>query len=262
MAHHSDLKSEYDRQGYLLLRYLFTTHEVQTIKQHFDKMWEEGVPGYLESDSQGNKNWLNERYPRIVHPHRFDPLSKSMLLDGRITDLIATLLDDEPLAAQTMYYWKPPGTQGQALHQDNLYLQADDADGCMAAWIAIDEANETNGCLSVVPGSHRCDLVCPEKIVDSRYYFSDYVAPPQGFEVVPVIMHPGDALFFGGKTIHGSGPNDSDTESRRSFICHYIGARSTKSAGFYNPLLRVNGDEIFNHESDGGPCGVHVSAPH
>jgi ectoine hydroxylase-related dioxygenase (phytanoyl-CoA dioxygenase family) len=197
-----------------------------------------------------------------VHPHRFDELSKKLLLNPRLLAIVAACLSDEPLGAQTMYYWKHPGSLGQALHQDNLYLQASDAAGCMAAWIAIDSADEENGCMQVVPGSHRLDIICPEKADPSQFYFSDYVAPPEGLSAVPVLMSPGDVLFFGGRTIHGSDPNRSKARSRRSFICHYIGARSSRSAGFYNPLIRADGTEFSNEESDGGPCGVFVSAPH
>lgn len=256
------LKREYESQGFVIVRQLLDRSEVDQIRSRFDEMWRVGVPGYLEPDANGAKNWLNERYPRIVHPHRFDELSMKLLIDSRIAAIVHSLLEDEPVGAQTMYYWKPPGTQGQALHQDNLYLQASDEKGCIAAWIAIDDADEENGCINVVPGSHRLDVVCPEKINDARYYFQDFVAPPAGFEVVPAVMRAGDALFFGGRTIHGSGPNDSAQRSRRSFIAHYIGLRSTHSAGFYNPLVRMNGDLHYNQETDGGPCGVVVSAPH
>ena len=39
-------------------------------------------------------------------------------------------------------------------------------------------------------------------------------------------MAPGDGLFFDGKTIHGSYPNQTADRWRRSFICHYIGKRA------------------------------------
>ena len=57
-------------------------------------------------------------YPRIIHSHRFDKLSLDWLLDGRMRHWTTALLGREPYAAQTMFYFKPPGARGQALHQD------------------------------------------------------------------------------------------------------------------------------------------------
>lgn len=258
----SALLDRYQADGFALVHGLIAPHEVKVIKDRFEQIWRDGVPGYFERDEQGAVNSC-ERYPRIIHPHRFDPLSRRYLLDPRITDYVRLFLQDEPIAAQTMYYWKPPGTKGQAPHQDNLYLKADDQAGCMAAWIAIDPCDEDNGCLIIVPGSHRLTLQCPEEASRELSFTGHYVATPEGYSEVPVIMNPGDCLFFGGNTIHGSLPNRSSNKSRRSFICHYIGARSTKSAGFYNPLIRMNGEEFNNHESEmGSPCGTAFDGPH
>lgn len=254
----------YARDGFLLVKGLIPPEEVAEIKARFEEIWTKGVPGWFEQHGEGSyQNNLGEDYPRVVHPHRFDELSRRYLIDPRILDVVGELLADEPIAAQTMFYWKPPGTLGQALHQDNLYLQAEDAEGCMASWLAIDECNEENGCLVVVPGSNGLDVQCPTTADSSVSFSSNYVAAPDGFAEMAVVMEPGDCLFFGGHTIHGSGPNRSPDRCRRAFINHYIGARSTTSAGFYNPLIRRDGVE-FDNDSPilGNPCGVAFDKAH
>lgn len=257
------LRAFYEENGYLLILGLIPRDEIEQIRDRFEQIWREGQEGYLWRDDSGEVVNHCEKYPRIVHPHRFDALSRQYLLDPRITDVVRELLDDEPLAAQTMYYWKPPGTKGQALHQDNLYLQAESGEGCMAAWLAIDRATEENGCIRVVPGSHRLELQCPEEADAERFQFLNYVPPPEGFTEVACVMEPGDCLFFGGHTIHGSDPNRSATESRRSLICHYIGTRSKECAGFYNPLLAIDGREVIAESPTmGSPCGVSFDGPH
>lgn len=256
------LAEGFERDGYALARGLLSAGEVRQVRERFEEIWREGVPGYLEHDEHGVKN-SEERYPRIIHPHRFDALSRDLLLDRRLTAVAARLLRDEPLAAQTMYYWKPPGTKGQALHQDNLYLKANDAWGCLGAWIAIDDCDEKNGCLIVVPGSHKLDLQCPGEADSSDSFTGHFVGIPEGMRDVPMIMSAGDCLFFGGHTIHGSHANKSKERMRRSFICHYIGARSSESASFYNPLLTMNGEEVYNAASTmGSPCGTAFEGPH
>ena len=62
--------------------------------------------------------------------------------------------------AQSMFYFKPPTARGQALHQDNLYLQAH-PETCLAAWIAVDDCDGENGGLIVRARSHLISRSCP-----------------------------------------------------------------------------------------------------
>jgi ectoine hydroxylase-related dioxygenase (phytanoyl-CoA dioxygenase family) len=61
--------------------------------------------------------------------HRWDEMSMNWMVDPRIRDVMTGLLDREPLAVQTMIYFKPAGARGQALHQDNYYLRVQPGGG-------------------------------------------------------------------------------------------------------------------------------------
>lgn len=257
------IRAEFERDGFVIVRGLLPPEEVDLIRNRFEEIWSQGVPGQFEQHDGDFQNSCEKGYPRVIHPHRFDELSKRYLLDPRLIEIVRELLDDEPVAAQTMYYWKPPGTKGQAPHQDNLYLQADDRAGCLAAWVAIDPCDQENGGLILVPGSHKLELLCPGQADPALSFFDQHVATPEGLDEVAAQMEPGDVVFFSGNTIHGSGPNLSEDRCRRSFICHYIGSRSTRSAVFYNPLIRMNGEEFSNEAANmGSPCGAAFDGPH
>src|SRR4029453_18371757 len=99
--------------------------------------------------------------------------------------------------------FKPPGSRGQALHQDNFYLRAEPGT-CLAAWMALDPTDEANGCMQVVPGSHPSQDLCTEN-ADTTVSFTDVTVPlPAGQRSLPVLMNPGDVLFFNGSLVHGS----------------------------------------------------------
>jgi ectoine hydroxylase-related dioxygenase (phytanoyl-CoA dioxygenase family) len=198
-----------------------------------------------------------------MHPHRISELSLRRLLDPRLRRILETLLGEEVLAAQSMFYFKPPGARGQALHQDNFYLRVEPGT-CVAAWIACDAIDRENGGLEVVPGTHRMDLFCPEEADEELSFVREYVPPPPGLAVVPVDMAPGDVLFFNGSLVHGSGPNRSADRFRRSFIGHYVG-RSAHHIGRHYPTLTMGGEPVTLAESEGaGPCGTEFgpAAPH
>ena len=167
-------------------------------------------------------------------------------------------------AAQSMFYFKPPTARGQALHQDNIFLQAH-PETCIAAWIAIDDCDGENGGLKIVPGSHRYEIVCPDEADPEESFTSTEITLPEGFSTVQTELAAGDVLFFHGSMVHGSGPNRSADRFRRSLIFHYVPVDSVEIARFYNPLLRPDGSEVTIAESaDGGACGDGwaPAAPH
>ena len=172
------------------------------------------------------------------------------------------LFGEEPLAAQSMLYFKPPGARGQALHQDNFYLKVEPGT-CIAAWIALDRADRENGGLEVVPGTHTMDIFCPEEADPDLSFTRDLVPVPPGLEAVPIDLEPGDVLFFNGSLVHGSPPNRSKDGFRRSFICHYIGRSAERMSLWYRPILTMDGKEVeIAENTGGGPCGVEVGGPH
>jgi ectoine hydroxylase-related dioxygenase (phytanoyl-CoA dioxygenase family) len=72
---------------------------------------------------------------------------------------LSALAGAEPYAVQTMFYFRPPGSRGHGLQQDNFYLEPEPGT-CPAAGMAVDAAAEANGCMQVVPGSHRWPVLC------------------------------------------------------------------------------------------------------
>ena len=176
------------------------------------------------------------------------------MLHPAITTSWPTWLAEEPIAAQSMFYWKPPKARGQALHQDNFYLRVHPGT-CIAAWAPLDDCDAENGCLIITPGSH--GFVCPEEAEPTISFTKHFVPVPQGLAKVPGMIKAGDVLFFGGNLIHGSYPNQSVTRFIRTFIAHYVGVSAEEIARFYKPLYRRDGSEILTQDTpkDGGPCG-------
>jgi phytanoyl-CoA hydroxylase len=267
----SPLLDEAERQrfvedGYAIVRGLYSATEVAEICAEFDAMHAAGpVPGYFEPvrPAAGESIDVLKAYPRVMHPHRFNELSMRYLLDARVREILEILFGEEPLAAQSMFYFKPPGARGQALHQDNFYLRVEPGT-CIAAWLACDIIDRANGGLEVVPGTHRMDVFCPEDADLDVSFTREYVPPPPGLTPVPVDMQPGDMLFFNGSLVHGSEPNTTTDRFRRSFICHYVGLSSQRIWSGYETLTMDGARIVLEDSTGGGPCGteVEVGGPH
>ena len=108
-------------------------------------------------------------------------------------------------------------------HQDAGVVNPDaDESMILTVWFPLMDADAENGCLQVVPGSHRGDLLthCPGMEASSP---SGLQIPESQFEVgkaVPVPLKKGDVLFMTKFTIHSSLPNNSD-RIRWSFDLRY-----------------------------------------
>ena len=128
--------------------------------------------------------------------------------------------------------------------------------------MALDRVDRANGCLEVVPGSHRWPILCTEK-ADTTVSFTDITVPlPEAGAAAPVEMEPGDVLFFHGALVHGSAPNITPDRFRRALIGHYIQGEAEKVAQYYHPALRMDGSELtLDVAEGGGACGEWADTP-
>lgn len=199
------------------------------------------------------------RYPRFMHPHRRPDLevgriARRLIVDPRILDTVTALIGPA-YGAQSMFYFKPPSARGQAMHQDNYFLRSH-PETCIAAWIAVDDCDAANGGLSVVPGSHTMEIVCPEEADAEVSFTAGLVRPPEGMRAVQTVMRAGDVLFFHGSMVHGSLPNTTSDRFRRSLIFHYVPQASAEVSRWYLPLVAPDGSEVtIAQATGGGPCG-------
>lgn len=251
-------KTDFDQNGYVVARQLFSAEEVARFREHYMALRAEGPkPGDDAGVDVGSNDPL-KRYPRMIQMHRWDETSLNYMTDPRIAAILDGLLGAEPFAVQTMLYFKPAGARGQALHQDNYFLRVQPGT-CMAAWLALDPCDEANGCMRVVPGSHTWPVLCSVK-ADTSQSFTDVTVPiPASIEAIPVVMEAGDVLFFNGQIVHGSFPNTTSDRFRRALIGHYIHAEAEKVGTWYHPVLRMDGSAVDMGVADGGTrCGVWI----
>ena len=247
----------YRANGYLLVPRLFKPEETQALRDYFTTMVERGGDGWAEGGVHPESDDPLKRYPRLLQPHRGDSVAMDYMVDERIRQFLTAFYDREPLAVQTMIYFKPPGAKGQALHQDQRYLKAEPGT-CMAAWLALEDIDQENGCMSIVPGSHGIPMLCPGTSDSQKSFTGDQVPIPKEMNAIPCVMKEGDMLFFNGSLIHGSGPNESKNRFRRIIVGHYIEGVAEEVAQYYFPVYRFDRSIVEGlrpSPAGGGPCG-------
>ena len=146
----------------------------------------------------------------------------------KLRPLLADLFGEEPFACQSMFYFKPPGARGQDLHQDNFYLRVKPGT-CLAAWVAIDDADEDNGGMMCVPNTATLAIACPEKSDPTKYLHHRACRAAAGPEAG---ARPSQgrrrAVLQRQRDPRQLRPTPAGDRFRRSFICHYVPASTTE----------------------------------
>jgi ectoine hydroxylase-related dioxygenase (phytanoyl-CoA dioxygenase family) len=94
----------------------------------------------------------------------------------------------------------------------------------------MDDATMENGCLWILPGSHRRKVIYPQRATDGDRRFDcagvAYQFPYRDEDSVPVEVKAGSIVFFNGYLLHRSLPNHAKSGYRRVLVNHYMSAES------------------------------------
>src|SRR3954447_7992228 len=221
--------------GYLAVPGLVTGEEVEELRRDMLHLARGGYPVQgLEGLPPGLSDAELERSILCIHqPHFVSPVIRRYVSHPRVCGALSQIVaghltwwDGSVKCMQSMFFMKPSAFQGQAWHQDEIYIPTRDRSLC-GAWIAMDDATIENGCLWVIPGSHRTGYLFPQRAHENRDEF-DFAPESHGFdesEEVPVEVKAGALVFFNGYLLHRSRKNRGQT-LRRVLVNHYCNAWS------------------------------------
>lgn len=189
---------------------------------------------------------------RFDNLHLFFDWARRLVTDRRLLDPVADILGGDLLVDGTLVFYKPPRDGSYvSWHQDSVY-SGWHLTPSVSAWVALSASHPANGCMRVVPGSHRQGLVehdnAPADLNLVRRG-ERVCAEVDESEAVDVVLRPGEMSLHHSNIIHGSNPNTSD-EPRVGFIVRFVTSRAPARD---RPVLRVRGDADCSHLTLAGP---------
>jgi ectoine hydroxylase-related dioxygenase (phytanoyl-CoA dioxygenase family) len=221
--------------GYLVLPDLISPEEITELKQDTIALarGRYECKGIKPMPDEYSDQRVLENILCIHQPHYVSPVMKKYVqhkkICGALSQITAAHLahwDGSVKCMQSMLFVKPPGFQGQAWHQDEIYIPTRDR-SLIGAWIAMDDATIENGCLWIIPRSHQSGYLYPQRPHGNEDEF-DFAPESFGFEEseeIPVEVKSGAVVFFNGHLLHRSRKNRSDIY-RRVLVNHYMNAWS------------------------------------
>ncbi len=221
--------------GYIVVEDLITPAELEELKSDTAFIARGGYPCQslkplpaTLSDAEVLRSILCIHQPHFISPV-MDRYVRHPKISGVLSQVVAAHLphwDGSVKCMQSMLFVKPPEFQGQAWHQDEIYIPTRDRSLC-GAWIAVDDATVENGCLFIIPGSHRTGYLYPQRPHNNPDEF-DFAPESYGFDEsveAPVEVKAGTVVFFNGYLLHRSRRNRG-AGYRRVLVNHYMNAWS------------------------------------
>lgn len=162
-----------------------------------------------------------------------------LISEPAIVRRMQALIGPDVLCWRTEFFPKNPGAAGTGWHQVETYAIGEAEKGMLeatdrspgvpmelTAWVAMTESTRENGCLKMIPGSHRewrydetRRITWDDKRKDNTFFGYDYGElrldkdwDPEDERYATLEMKPGEVVLFTARTIHGSHPNTGNRQ--------------------------------------------------
>jgi ectoine hydroxylase len=242
----ADELAQYQQAGYFVARGLFARPEIEKLLR-----WAQEDPSF-SSQLYGRKDASGHETKLALWNHAGDDLYSMFARSARIVARMEQALAGEVYLYHMKMMLKEPRVGGAwEWHQDYGYWYHN---GCLlpllaSCLIAVSRANQANGCLQVIRGSHQMGRVDHGKTGEQTGADLERVqAALQRMPLEYVECEPGDAIFFDSNLLHRSDMNRAD-EPRWSLICCYNARRNDPYKDSrhprYSPLAPVGPDAIL-----------------
>lgn len=222
---------QFGRDGYLIRRGLVETTLVEQLIECIDASLNPALaPVEFEADvhypGAPASRWAEggQTPRRLLHAYGRDVLFRECASHPGIIDTLKVLMDSADMRLSQNHHncvmTKHPGFSSQtSWHQDIRYWRFDRPE-LVSTWLALGPESVDNGCLLVIPGSHKLNIE-PGRFDAALFLRTDLEQNADILDTaVPVELEAGDVLFFHSRTLHAAGQNSS-TSVKRSIVFTY-----------------------------------------
>lgn len=173
----------------------------------------------------------------------------ALMRNTKILDAVEDLIGPDILCWNTFFWIKEPLSETfVSWHQDLRYWGLD-TDHLVSVWLALSPASLETGCMRVLPGSHKGDLL-PHA---DEYKEHNLLTRGQEIAVevdeektVAMPLQPGEVSLHNVRLAHASGPNRS-TNRRIGLSMHYMPTSTQQTIGDWDSAALVRGTDRFGH---------------
>ncbi len=239
----------FKENGYLILKNVLTPEGLHRIQAECMQAWNAEKESFDPS-----RSWLQNSL--LVNIHHKAPTVKKYYFEGPMVEIASELIGPNIKGATSQLTFKMTGnTKPFGWHQDNGYGELEPYNA-LTTLTALDDTDRGNGCLWLIPGSHKQGQVRVAQTEEQKKSKSEIVVEADDSLAVPMKMKAGDALIFSCWMLHKSDGNYSKDRDRRILFLRYADADAVEVYNARKPRLGrlVKGftmfKEVRNFEAD------------
>ncbi len=230
-----DQLGAYQEQGFLFPLPVLSNEETTTLRGRLEA---------LEAQHAG-------RLPGLVNrkPHLLLTWLNQLIRDARILDPVADILGPDILCWGSGFFIKNPLDPARVTwHQDSTYWGLSKPD-IVTAWVAFTFSTRENGCMRVIPGTHKLqqlphqDTFAPDNLLSRG---QEIAVEVDDSKAVDVVLSPGEMSLHHVMLMHGSEPN-SGAERRIGFAIRYLPTYVKQLASVSDSATLVRGKDAYGH---------------
>ena len=213
-------KIRFEEDGYLVAKALLSAEEVAACEREIERLHQLAVELDARGDSAADRFQLEpfagkttrKGLPvlrKIEQTRDFSGVFRDLAAHPRLIRLVGSILGPDLLLFRSTLMLKPAfHGSSHGLHQDSAYWPMQPP-ALVTVSIALTDASPINGCIQVLPGSHRWGLQDWGHIARRQ---NESLTDRDDVDLtrrIDVSLEAGDAVLFHSLTVHGSGPNTS-----------------------------------------------------
>ncbi len=224
----------YNKEGFISDLNVLSFEEAKEIRDEIER---------IEKEWPNSLDGINRNYVHLI-----SPIFNKVCLNKNILDAVESIIGKNILICGTTLFIKNPEEKGfVSFHQDAKYIGLEPYNW-VTAWIAVTDSNEENGCMRMVPGSHKENIKYHKQNFDE----GNLLTRGQTIENVdlemtePLILKAGQMSLHHPKVIHGSGINKSKDRRIGFVVQSYIGSNVDQVLGKMY-VQKARGDDNFKY---------------
>lgn len=213
-------RAAFERDGFLLRPAFLSADEVAQCLLQLERYIAEVVPGLSPEEVFYEDREKPETLKQLQSMHVHDPWFAGFFGD-RVRQVAEELLGTGVVGRNMQFFNKPPGSGlPTPAHQDGHYFKIDPP-SAVTMWLALDAADEDNGCVRYVRASHRKGMRAHALTGTLGFSqgISDFGTSEDQENEVAMTARPGDLLAHHALTIHRADGNCSARRNRRALGC-------------------------------------------
>lgn len=241
-------KQAFEKDGYIVVKNAVDGKQLESLQSEIENWVEESklhsepygqptIDGRPRFDMGTDHTAFNPTLRRINNPSDISEIYFQVMSDSKMVDMVVDLIGINIKFHHCKINLKCPGANTTVHYHQDFAFTPHSNDDVVTALLLLDDVTEQNGCLMVVPGSHKGPMY---SLYDGNQFVgrvNDTTEQSLINEQLPVVGSAGDVCLMHTRLAHGSAPNGSKN-SRGLYICVYTAADAIPLAK--NPMPSLN----------------------